>query len=610
LNTKSIVFLSILFLFVPLITNAQQNKEERSTIDIDTGLVYTRYTNLPINNKPLKSIDKSLSGVRHTNAIYKIEEMFYQQLSTEGSPHKPLLVKLPESLSLNYQPNLYDAMRFTKENIKFYNVYKPYSELRYSNNLSSSRYFSVVHGQNIYKNLQVGFQYDLNYTNGAFDKSQVMNQFFNATARYKNKTETYQGYLGFIRNRAMQSESGGLKSDSSFRVQQYSSLSAYPMNISSAFSKYKSKEVFLTQEFGFGKLISKNKFINSLSVIHDISYISNARIYNDLSQTEGFYQNTFFDSIATHDSLSTRHLQNIISIRNKQIIPFAIGLKHDYVLFADTLNQEKSSLFSPFFELGLDIKSFKLNFDYEFIISDSRYNKDYNMGARLDFKGFYAKLRLMEKSVDYFYTKYTTNNFIWSNDFEKTQMFSTNIGYNLKDKLIINLAYYTMENLAYIDQNLTPKVSNSPTHIYQASLLHNIKLWVFRLNGVMSLQKLSSEEAIRVPLFQAKQGISVNFKMFKKKLDTEIGFDFRYNTSYFADRYMPAMGAFVHQDQVKIGNYLFADFFIQAQLDRVKFFITLTHPYAGLFGNEYYLTPHYPAEKLNLRFGIAWRFFD
>lgn len=73
---------------------------------------------------------------------------------------------------------------------------------------------------------------------------------------------------------------------------------------------------------------------------------------------------------------------------------------------------------------------------------------------------------------------------------------------------------------------------------------------------------------------------------------------------------MPAMGAFVHQDKVKIGNYLFTDFFVQAQIDRVKFFVALCHPYAGVFGNEYYLTPHYPSEKLNLRYGVTWMFFD
>jgi hypothetical protein len=203
-----------------------------------------------------------------------------------------------------------------------------------------------------------------------------------------------------------------------------------------------------------------------------------------------------------------------------------------------------------------------------------------------------------------------TNNFRWTNNFSKTQSFNTNLGYKFKENLSINLGYFLIDNIVYIDSYLKPNQTDKSTSILQASLLHKFKLGVFNLTGVMSVQKLSSEEAIRVPFFQAKQGISVSFKMFKKKLHTQVGFDFRYNTSYYADSFMPAMGTFVHQDKVKIGNYLYTDFFVQAQIDRVKFFVALCHPYAGLFGNEYYLTPHYPSEKLNLRYGVTWMFFD
>ncbi|MCK9320945.1 MAG: putative porin, partial [Bacteroidales bacterium] len=500
--------------------------------------------------------------------------------------------------------------KFTRENIKFYNVFKPYSELRYSNTLNTSRYFSVIHAQNIYKNIHLGFQYDVNYTTGSFDKSQIMNQFFNATLRFKNKKETYEGYLGFVRNRAMQNESGGLKSDSSFAAGEFSSLNAYPVNLSMAYSKWKSVDAFLVQKFNFGKLIKDSSFISNLSLVHELSYFSNARLYVDANPMEGFYQNFYFDTLKTNDSLSTQRIQNSLSLRNEKTIPFEIGIKHDYVLFADSLNNERSSNFTPFVNLGLDVSGFKLNFLAEYIISNNRYNEDFQIGGNVEFKNLYANIRLMNKSVDYFYNHYWTNNFKWENNFSKTNMFNTNLGYNHKEKLAFNIGYFLLNDLVYINNNLLPQQTNKPTSIIQASLLHNLKLGIFNLKGVMTLQKLSSEEAIRVPVFQAKQGISINFKMFNQKLQTQVGFDFRYNTSYFADSFMPAMGAFVHQDKVKIGNYLFTDFFVQAQIDRVKFFVALCHPYAGAFENNYYLTPHYPSEKLNLRYGVTWMFFD
>lgn len=604
------VFLIAFIFLIPFLSIAQDKKEKENTIVIDTGLTFTRYTTLPLRNQPFQLIDKTIDEIRHVNAVYRIENMFYQQLSTEGSPHKPLLFQLPNLHSFNYQPSVYDAAKFTRENIKFYNVFKPYSELRYSNTLNTSRYFSVIHAQNIYKNIHLGFQYDVNYTTGSFDKSQIMNQFFNATLRFKNKKETYEGYLGFIRNRAMQNESGGLKSDSSFAAGEFSSLNAYPVNLSMAYSKWKSVDAFLVQKFNFGKLIKDSSIISNLSLVHELSYFSNARLYVDANPMEGFYQNFYFDTLKTNDSLSTQRIQNSLSIRNEKTIPFEIGIKHDYVLFADSLNNERSSNFTPFVNLGLDVSGFKLNFLAEYIISNNRYNEDFQIGGNVEFKNLYANIRLMNKSVDYFYNHYWTNNFKWENNFSKTNMFNTNLGYNHKEKFAVNIGYFLLNDLVYINNNLLPQQTSKPTSIIQASLLHNLKLGIFNLKGVMTLQKLSSEEAIRVPVFQAKQGISINFKMFNQKLQTQVGFDFRYNTSYFADSFMPAMGAFVQQDKVKIGNYLFTDFFVQAQIDRVKFFVALCHPYAGVFGNEYYLTPHYPSEKLNLRYGVTWMFFD
>lgn len=604
------VFLIAFIFLIPFLSIAQDKKEKEKTIVIDTGLTFTRYTTLPLRNQPFQLIDKTIDEIRHVNAVYRIENMFYQQLSTEGSPHKPLLFQLSDLLSFNYQPSVYNAVKFTRENIKFYNVFKPYSELRYSNTLNTSRYFSVIHAQNVYKNIHLGFQYDVNYTTGSFDKSQIMNQFFNATLRFKNKKETYEGYLGFIRNRAMQNESGGLKSDSSFAAGEFSSLNAYPVNLSMAYSKWKSVDAFLVQKFNFGKLIKDSSIISNLSLVHELSYFSNARLYVDANPMEGFYQNFYFDTLKTNDSLSTQRIQNSLSLRNEKTIPFEIGIKHDYVLFADSLNNERSSNFTPFVNLGLDVSGFKLNFLAEYIISNNRYNEDFQIGGNVEFKNLYANIRLMNKSVDYFYNRYWTNNFKWENNFSKTNMFNTNLGYNHKEKLAFNIGYFLLNDLVYINNNLLPQQTNKPTSIIQASLLHNLKLGIFNLKGVMTLQKLSSEEAIRVPVFQAKQGISINFKMFNQKLQTQLGFDFRYNTSYFADSFMPAMGAFVHQDKVKIGNYLFTDFFVQAQIDRVKFFVALCHPYAGVFENNYYLTPHYPSEKLNLRYGVTWMFFD
>ena len=50
--------------------------------------------------------------------------------------------------------------------------------------------------------------YDVNYADGTFAKSQVMNQFFNLTSNYVSPNERYIVAASFIRNRAYVLENG------------------------------------------------------------------------------------------------------------------------------------------------------------------------------------------------------------------------------------------------------------------------------------------------------------------------------------------------------------------------------------------------------------------
>lgn len=615
---------SILFIFSLLISNLGfcQNDTLQSTKSqiIDSSSYLTRYTNLPISNKPLKTIDQELLEVHHVNPINRIDNSFYQQLSTDGSAHNPLFFVLPQINNFSYQPSVFSATIFTRENIRFYNVYKAYSELKYSNTLNNSRYFSVIHAQNVYKNLQIALQYDVNYADGSYENSSTMNQFFNITARYKDSLGVYEGYIGFIRNRAMQNESGGLLSDSSFRVQQYSSLNAYPVNINAAYTKYKSFDIFLSQKLNFGKKLPSTIFKN-LALIHDFSYYSNSRIYYDMQPRGGFYDTSYYSETLTNDSLALRRVQNVLSINNNSLS--TIGIRHDYLVINDSINVEKSSLLTPFVNLGIGTKKSNINIFGDYIISSSRYNKDYCFGANASLEGSLTlnntldlRVEKLQKSVDYFFTKYYSNNFKWENEFEKIDVFHANASYTIKFKessrqlIMFSVDYFQFNNLVFIDNDLSPKQYKTKTNLYQASLRHNIRKGMFNFEGIATLQEADNNDALRVPVFQAKQSISINFKIFGKKLDTYIGFDFRYNTAYYADAYMPAMGSFYRQNQTLIGDYLYTDFFIQTKLERAKIFVVLTHPYSGKFGYGYYATPHYPNENLNFRFGVSWRFFD
>ncbi|MCK4638509.1 MAG: hypothetical protein KAT33_03750, partial [Bacteroidales bacterium] len=60
----------------------------------------------------------------------------------------------------------------------------------------------------------------------------------------------------------------------------------------------------------------------------------------------------------------------------------------------------------------------------------------------------------------------------------------------------------------------------------------------------------------------------------------------------------------------KIGNYFYADVFLNFKIKRVLFFVKYQHFNAGFSGYNYYTVPHYPMQDAAFKFGISWKFYD
>ena len=83
-----------------------------------------------------------------------------------------------------------------------------------------------------------------------------------------------------------------------------------------------------------------------------------------------------------------------------------------------------------------------------------------------------------------------------------------------------------------------------------------------------------------------------------------------YNTSYYADNYMPALRMFYTQNNKRIGDYLYADVFVNLQIKRANVFIKYQHFNAGWKDYSFYMMPHYPQQSGALKVGMIWRFYD
>jgi outer membrane receptor protein involved in Fe transport len=120
----------------------------------------------------------------------------------------------------------------------------------------------------------------------------------------------------------------------------------------------------------------------------------------------------------------------------------------------------------------------------------------------------------------------------------------------------------------------------------------------------------SSSDAVNVPLLAFKASPYYIFNVLRGKLKIQIGMDLMYNTLYYADGYDPVLHQFYCQRDMKVGNYPYWDVNLTMRIKRISFFFRAGHVLAGVIGQNYYLTPDYPAMGRSFQLGINWRFYD
>ena len=604
-----------------------QNVGEEFFYDNDTALNKIFYFHSAKDKYLIDSIKKVLYD---WNDVHYCDEMFlpnsplYQYLSTEGSASQSLMFQTMDLLDIQRQNNSYSPYIFTKKNIKYFQNKDAYTSFSYSNGINSGQYLDVNFAKNLYKGLNLQTEYKVNYADGEFENSQVMNQFFNVTLNYISKNGIYKTNGAFVHNRAYILENGGLTSDTAFLNQDYSSPNTYPTNLSEGWSKWKTNEFYFNQSLRLSKDTTHQNILNSGALIHSMSFEKYARLYSDENKS-------FTDSLASRFFKNSIFWTNDIysNIHSSFFLPIIIGLNYDIIKFSDSLSEDKSIMFTPEIKVALrrnSTSNYPIEIDFKRCFSSSKYDNDYQLGLNINslvsktiegklLFNSYLKFNIQKKQADYVFEHYNTENILWENNVGKTSTKSATLGLNWKQKLNLEISYFNLKNMYWFDEELNLNSGN--TSLYQVILKNNFKTKnreeksnFLGFKGIYMLQYSTNDEVVRLPLLAFKQGLYYDFTMINKKLNSQIGLDLNYFTSYYADSYNTQTGLFTRQNQRKIGNYLYANVYFNIKIQRFTLYLEVSHPYASMFSRNYFNTPLYPHHAFMFRYGINWKFLD
>ncbi|MDO5759573.1 MAG: hypothetical protein Q4Q06_00945, partial [Bacteroidota bacterium] len=557
--------------------------QQKDSIFVQSGdtamqkVFYFSYSKTDYVIKDLFHLDKDFSDIHYYDPTLETNNSFFQYLSVLGTPSLDLIYKTDDILNYQRQANNYKPYIFTnysynfssvfssqRNNVKYFQTQKAYSAFTYSAGTDAQQYFNVIFAKNLYKGLNLQTEYNVNYADGNLANSQVMNQFFNISLNYISPKGLYKNSVSFVHSRAYILENGGILSDSMFLKSEYSSMETYPTALTNGWSKWKTNEFYFNQSLR----ISKDTVHNYGALVHNISYEKYARLYTDENKTQ-------LDSLPTTLQRNSLYWTNVT--KKDILLPLHIGINYDRISFSDSLNKENFDILTP--EVRFGFKEYgEISFLRSF--SNNIYNKDYDVTLFVQYPytsllNTYLKAKIQDKQEDYIFSHYLTENLAWENKVNKVQTKSLTFGISLKKHFALEISYFHLSNKYWFD-SLYHLYSGS-TNLYQINFKNNFSFHNFVFKGLLSLQKTTNNEAIRLPVFAIKQTIYYSFYMMKGKLPAHFGVDINYNTNYYADLYRTTTGMFVRQNDIQIGNHVYADLFLSIRVQRFSIFASLTH---------------------------------
>ena len=575
------------------------------------------------------NLDTSISSIHTVHPALDLHNNF---LGTPGSASNPQIFRIDFNTYTFTSIRSYDLQMMISDSLKSFNTNKRFTELRYSNGGFKEQQIAVVHSQNINKNWNAGINFDRQGVKDFMNYSNTFRSRFAIYTWYRTPDKKYNLFAHAIWNSIKNGVNGGLASDSLFdnTVVTNLGIKGLAYRISNAEQNVRKKIFLLSQYYDLGKSIedSSGNIIRRKPPIrlhHLISVERKSFVYKDPSPDSSFYYN-FYHGAITYDSLHSEEITNRFSVQ----------------LPADTIYR---SAFSRYLSTGIFAEYRHVNYGQVtdsswnnlaiggniFLKSDSSLPEVFLEGTYViegidktnylvELKAFSPEYKLGkiginltsgQSSPDLIYRWYDGNNFFWKNSFDPILNQKAGVNYSLaKFHLSIQANYLRIDNFVYMNSNAFPEQFNGVLSIKQINIYKKFNYRHWHLKNDFTLQKSDEENVLHLPSFVSDQSLYFEKSYYKKALLAAIGVTLNYNSSYYADAFMPATGMFYLQSATKTGGYFRFDLFINAQIKTARFFLKFENIADDLIKRSYYLTPHYPMPGRVLKFGVVWRFFD
>ncbi len=539
-----------------------------------------------------------------------------------------------------------DRKYLEKEQINYYNVATPMTELFFKTTLEEGQLLDANLAFNTSRRLNFSIGYIGFRSLGKYNDTQIESGNFITTTNYLSKNGRYSLRAHIAAQNISSEENGGLaEKEEQFESgdEDFINRPRVDVLLDDAENKILGKRYYLDHQYKLvRKQLDSTRFEKTaLSLGHSFDYETKYYQFIETSN-DTLFGDAILSAIDDKAILKTFYNEVNIEFYNKTLGRLTGGVNiynYDYYFNSRLIEADGTVIPNRLngTEFGLvgkyekRIGGFDFNADLKYNLSGELAGNVFNASATYNINdnnkvrfALHNSTRLPNFNYLLYQSEYFNYNWDNSNVFEKERASS------LKGELLsktwghLMVKYSNLDNYTYfapvseeviadgLDNAFIKPLQegNTVSHL-KVKYQKEFKVGMFALNNTVMYQNVTQDsQVLNVPQLVTRNTLYFSSDVFKKAMFLQTGVTFKYFTAYNMNGYNPVLGEFYVQNKEELGGYPLLDFFINARIQQTRIYLKAEHFNASFSGYDYYAAPNYPYRDFVIRFGLVWNFFS
>lgn len=505
--------------------------------------------------------------------------------------------------------NGYSYSLFSKNEIKFYKQERDLTLLQYINGAQSEQYFRVLHSNQFGEGLNISFDYNRIISEGFYLNQLTDNTHFNTSLNFSTRNSKYQLKAFYLISNIKVQENGGVAfSDSTDENLNNSDL--LNIKLTSASQKLRSQSILINQNL----TILDSSIFGAIRLIQESELSWSWKWYKDNGVTN-FYQNIFFDSTKTFDSIHALRFRNSMGF---SLFDSHLRIKYEHEYHRYSQDSIYDTLYtSDYIGLHYTNNYKKFSFDLTSRVGISGYNSgdyfnSFGISYRIDSNSTFRVLSSSQsQSPFYWQNRYNGNHLIFNNELINEELIRFGVDYrNKKYKGSVGIQHVIKENPIYFSSDGVSSQLIDRLSVTQFIINKDFKLGNFYLNNSLKYQFISNDSIFPMPNFMSSHTFYYQNTLFKSNLLIQLGATYRYMSKYMGYGYFPENASFVLQENNSLGGFGYLDVFFKFRIQHARVFAKMENLFGDQFQPDGMMINDYPIPGRVFKIGLSWALFN